>query len=299
MPETQYPTGNVTVEYVNQPNAETPQPMEEVVADAAPPNQEGEVQDNQTAPEVTEGDDPKFAARFAALSRKEKELINRERAFKEQQAQIQAYEKARQSAKQNPLEYLQAAGLTLEEAIQQIIKGDQPPTVEDRVKSVESQIEEYKKQAAEWQKRAQQAKQQQELQQIHNSISEYVGQNSEQFELVHAYNDIDTVWKVIEQTYIETNGQVHLTIEQACQAVEEDLLEQKMNDLKKASNLKKLQKLLTNSEVSTDSKSQEVSKRTISPTLTNNSGVTTNTPKKFKTREESIAEAAKLLKWNE
>lgn len=295
MTDIEYPgTSPVVTELVRTPTDNAPPVTEEVKTEAtaeAPPVVE---------PTETDKEQEKFASRFAALSRKEKELQQRERSFKESQAKLQAYEKALASAKDNPLEYLQAAGLTLEQALEQIINQDKEPTEQDRVQAIEKKIADYENQQKQLAIRAQEYKKQQELSQIHNELSTYVEQNSEQFELVKAYNAIPDVWAVIERTFIETKGQIHLTMEQACQAVEEQILEEKKLEADRLAKIKKLAKQtpLTSAGHVEDSNLNKVSK-TVSPTLTNNSGTTSTVPKKFKTREESLAEAAKLLKWNE
>jgi len=297
MTETNYSAPNQTiVEYITNsaPVAEAPTTTE--TPEEAAPAEETTATTVETAPEPEPEEDPKFASRFAALTKKEREIIQRERAFKEQQAKLQAYEKAMQQAKQNPLEYLQAAGLTLEEALQQIINEGKEPTEQDRLSSVEQKIKDYEEHQRQLQIRAQEYRKQQELATIHKEIESFVEQNEEQYELIKAYNNIDLVWNVIERTYMETGGKVHLTTEQACQAVEEQLLSEKMEELELARKLKKLQAKLA-PEVSAESKQQPVSK-TVSPTLTNSGGtVSTSPPRKFRTKEESLAEAAKLLKW--
>lgn len=255
-----------------------------------PPQEEPKTEEKQ--------EDPKFAARFAALSRKEKELMQRERQFKENQAKLAAYEKALQTAKQNPLEYLQAAGLTLEEALQQIIAQDEPETEQSRLKAIEKKVQEYEEGIRRQREAQMEAQKQYELNQIKQTISQYVDENAETYELIKEYNAIDDVWSVIERTFIETGGKVHLTIEQASKAVEDHLFKEAEQEAQRIARLKKLQKNIQQSS-SVDSvqvsKEEKVSKP--SPTLTNQSVSTSTEPKKFKTREESLAEAAKLLRW--
>lgn len=277
---------------VNMAGASSKTPDTNSKLDATPPPaEEPKVEQNQ--------EDPKFAARFAALSRKEKELIQREKQFKENQAKLAAYEKALQSAKQNPLEYLQAAGLTLEEALQQIIAQDEPITEQTRLKAIEQKIQEYEETVKKQRQTQVEAKKAHELNQIKQTIAAYVDQNAETYELIKEYNAIDDVWSVIEKTFIESKGQIHLTIEQASKAVEDYLFEEAAKEAERIARLKKLQK---NHQLSSPVDSLEVSKEEKvskpSPTLTNQSvSTSTEAPKKFKTREESLAEAAKLLKW--
>ncbi len=154
MTETNYSAPNQTiVEYVNNsaPVAEAPAETTSVETPVATP----ETPETPVAatPETDKPEkDPKLASRFAALTKKEREIIQREKAFKEQQAKLQAYEKALQQAKQNPLEYLQAAGLTLEEALSQIINEGKEPTEQDRLSSIEQKIKDYEEQQKQYTK---------------------------------------------------------------------------------------------------------------------------------------------------
>lgn len=245
-------------------------------------------------------EDPKFSARFAALSRKEKELVQRERAFKENQAKLQAYEKALQTAKQNPLEYLQAAGLTLEEALQQIINsdGDQPVTEAQRLQQIEKKISDYEEQQVVARKQAAEYKKNQELNQIKSNITDYINNNSETYELIKEYNAIDDVWSVIERAFIDSRGQTHLTMEQASQLVEDQLYKEATEEAERIARIKKLNKnqQLTSTEDSIQVSNEE-KVRQPSPTLTNQSATVSTDLKRFKSREESLADAAKLLKW--
>jgi hypothetical protein len=137
-----------------------------------------------------------------------------------------------------------------------------------------------------------------QLSQIKESINKFINENAETYELIKEYNAIDDVWSVIERTFINSKGKTHLTIEQASKAVEDQLFEEANKEAERISRLKKLQK---NPQASSPEDSIEVSKLNKvskpAPTLTNQSVTAPTELKKFKTREESLADAAKLLKW--
>lgn len=286
---------NITESVVAQPT-DNSQPVVEQVESSKQP--EAPVEEVKSVETTKEEDDPKFAARFAALSRKERELLQKEQSIKQSQREYQAYQKAVQDAKNNPVAYLQAAGLTLEEAIQKIINEGKEPTPEEVLKkdvdSIKAEVEAYKKAAQEHQARQQEQRRQAEEQSILGNIKNFVESNPEKYELIMAYNAIPDVWEVIKRTYLETGGKVHLTEEQAAEAVENDLLEQAREEAKRVANLKKLQ---TESNQVKVSNPKEVSK--VSQTLTNQTATTPASPPKRLSREDSIKEAAKLLKWKE
>lgn len=285
---------NITESVVAQPTDNSQPVVEQVESSKQPETPVEEVKPVETKEE----DDPKFAARFAALSRKERELLQKEQSIKQSQREYQAYQKAVQDAKNNPVAYLQAAGLTLEEAIQKIINEGKEPTPEEVLKkdvdSIKAEVEAYKKAAQEHQARQMEQRKQAEEASILNNLKTYVESNPEKYELIMAYNAIPDVWEVIKRTYLETGGKVHLTEEQAAEAVENDLLEQAREEAKRVANLKKLQ---TESNQVKVSNPKEVSK--VSQTLTNQTATTPASPPKRLSREDSIKEAAKLLKWKE
>ena len=305
MTEVVYADSNVVVEQVPMAR-DNPTPIVEVLADngkEAPGTEDAVSIEPATPPEKTpeQLEQEKFASRFAALSKKERDLLQRERSFKENQAKMAAYETAVQKAKENPLAYLQAAGLTLEQALQQIINEGNPPTEVDRVASIEKKIADYEAAQEQLARRNAEYNKQQQLGKIHSQINMFVESNADQFELIREYKAIDTVWQVIERTYMETGGKVHLTQEQACQAVEDQLYEEAKQEAERHARIKKLTKQNSLTSVShvEDSNPRSVSK-TVSPTLTNGTAVADSAPpKRFKTTEESLAAAAKLLKWKE
>lgn len=286
----QTPTNNSSTIVEEMPQTGTPLATSNV--DAAPPEPPVEEEPKE---------DPKFAARFAALSRKEKELIQRERQFKENQAKLQAYEKAVATAKQNPIQYLQAAGLTLEEALQYVINDESPDpnSPEVKLKTIEQKIAAYENEMRVKAQQAQQAQINAQMIEFKNGINKYITDNSEQYELIKEHKAIDDVFNVMYRTWQETNGQVSLTLEQAAQAVEEQLLKEEEENAARLLRVNKLKSkfLPVSSTEGTVKVSNQDKVSKPAPTLTNQSVSATTEPRKFKSREESLAEAAKLLKW--
>jgi hypothetical protein len=243
-------------------------------------------------------EDPKFAARFAALSRKERDLINREKAAKQAQQEHVAFQEQLAVAKKDPIAYLQAAGFTLEQAVQQILAQGEEPTAEQKVaadvEKINAKIKAYEEAQQAAQQRANEVRKEQEESQILTGIKSFVEANEEKYSTIIAYDAISDVWEVIKKTYLETQGKVHLTEEQAAQAVEDHLLEEAKQEAARLKKVKKLQLLTESKQVS-----NPIEVRTVSPTLTNQSATSpVSTPQKLN-REQSLAAAAKLLKWKE
>ncbi len=78
-------------------------------------------------------EDDRIRRGFAALSRKEKALREKEKTFKDAESKLAAIETLRQKALTNPLEVLQEYGLSYEQLTDYILGNEKvAPTPEDR-----------------------------------------------------------------------------------------------------------------------------------------------------------------------
>lgn len=302
-------------------------PVENTVNTAPPPGQDGAKAPEskpEPQPEVKteEKEDPKFSARFAALTRKERELVQKERQMKEVYSKVQNYEKIAQEARTNPIGLLQAAGFKDLEEFLQVVTQDAPPAHEQKLTALENKVLQYEKSIKEAQQRQHEAVKQQQEAQILKGISDFIDQNSEQYELIKEYNAIGDVWNLIERVYIETQGATHLTMEQAATEVEKYYFDRAQEEQKRLARIKKFQpKTPENKQTGTNqivppSKENTVqvahkveteigqpeadSKEwSVAPTLTNTSTSTPNPNSPHLSREQRLALAAAKLKWTE
>lgn len=203
-----------------------------VVESATPtPTPEAVAPETQTSatPESTQEVDS-MAARFAALSKKEKAIVERERQLREQyETKVSAWEKAQQEAKANPVKYLESLGLTLEDVANHVLSNneEQPLSPEElRVKQIEDKLTALEQQRIREQQEAEQAAiaaQQQMIEQTvtgyKNVISQYLSENPDTYELTAQLDSVDLVFDVTEQYYHQT-GKL-LPLDQAVKAVEE------------------------------------------------------------------------------
>lgn len=171
-----------------------------------------------------------LATRFAALSKKEKAIVERERQLREQyESKVAAWEQAQQDAKKNPIKYLESIGLTLEDVANHVLSEntDQPLSPEEmRVKQIEEKLAAMEAQKLKEQEEAQQAAQRAQQEMIEqtvsgykNVITQYLQQNPDTYELTAQLDSVDLVFDVTEQYYNQT-GEL-LPLDQAVQAVEE------------------------------------------------------------------------------
>lgn len=207
------------------------------------------------APEPPKQDD-KFAAKFAALSKKEKQVRQREQAVDRRMAEMEAKFKAQEetlkpfmslkdNASKDPgvlFENLKAAGLTEQQIIERYIL-KQEPTPEEKqtniLQQLQKEIEALKSErsrdiemAKQNEAKSKEQGQQQAKDNYIKYLGEFVAKNADQYELIRNNDSVDLIYDVIEEHYNLTEqengaGQgVILTERDAADRVEEFLLEQ-------------------------------------------------------------------------
>lgn len=256
----------------------------------------------EKSPEQT-AQEEKFAARFAALSRKEKQLRAHEAKLQQQMAELEAKVKALESGKseietykslperlkKEPLKVLEEQGLTFEQLAQMVLNDGKPTQdmiLSEYEKKVMSKIEELESKLAEKEAKEQQDKYDQAIQAFNAQLTDFVS-NSPEYELIKANDAVGLVFDVIEQHHAET-GEI-LPNKDACDAVEEYLLE----EAKKLVEREKVKKLLQPQQ-----QQPVAQKGKASPTLSNAQAAQAS-PKSAAnlSDEESKLAAAQLLKW--
>tara|TARA_R110002020_G_scaffold39030_5_gene116716 strand:+ start:2213 stop:3109 length:897 start_codon:yes stop_codon:yes gene_type:complete len=291
--------------------------LNEVVqnADAAPEGEQldssieyedqGYVADEYGEPQESSNQD-QFASKFAALSRKEKALRDKEldydSKFEEMQKKLEDYESKNKEPevdwqtllRKDPLRALEDIGLGYDK-LTELALNDGKLTPEMQLKSMREDIEgDYKKKFEELETRLNE-KEEKEQEDYYNQvqdnflgeIGDFINQSDETYELIQASNSNELVYDVIEEHYNET-GRV-LDIKEAADAVE-GYLEEEANKLMK---LKKLSSRLNiNPRELEDFESQV--------TLSNNHAaqVVHEDAQRVLSNDESKARAARMLQWD-
>lgn len=248
-----------------------------------------------------------FASKFAALSRKEKDLRQKQQEIEAKYAEYEAWkkeqeEKANQKEpevpleyrlKKNPLDTLAEMGLSYEKLTELALNDGKPTTdmqmdlmrqeLEQKYKSeIEALREEYLKD-----KEAQAEKEyEQTLNKFVNDLTDFVNTN-EQYEFIKANDAVDLVYEVIQDHYNNTNE--ILSNKDAADLVESQLKEEFEKSFEKLGS-----KLgYTKAQQAREAAAQ-------SPTLSNSqtSHVSTHGTKHL-SEEESKAAAAQLIKWTD
>lgn len=259
--------------------------------------------------EAKKEEDSKFASKFAALSRKEKAIREREsqiearlKEFEEKEQRLQQLESLEEQILRNPIKWLDEKGVDFE-ALTQMQLNDLNPTPEmlyERLeKKFESQLEEKTKALREQYLKEKEEEAERKYEQTINSfmeeIADHVNSAEDEYELIKANDSVQAVYDVIEQYHAKT-GKI-LEVKEAADYVESHLYEEAQKLLK----LKKLQAMRDKQEAETTKKVDgiEQNKKT-GVTLSNSQ--TTQVPSetsRLLSRDESLAEAAKRLQWND
>jgi len=257
----------------------------------------------EEAPEESSNQD-QFASKFAALSRKEKALRERESEyeskFEEMERRLADYETKNQEPevdwehmlRNNPLKALEEAGLGYDK-LTELALNDGKLTPDMQLAAMRQELEnDYKQKFEELEDRLNQKEQLEQdtyydsvQQNFQDEIGNVVQQNPEKFELIAASEADGLVYDVIEEHYNET-GRV-LDIEEAADAVE-SYLEEEANKLMK---LKKISNRLGIDPLELEAMEQV--------TLSNDHSAQVNYEgaNRMLSNDESRARSAKMLQW--
>ena len=267
---------------------------------------EGQPEAEVPKAEVASAQEEKFAAKFAALSRKEKAIRQREvqlnqqmqelqqrlQQIEEQNKQVESYKQIPDRLKKEPLKVLNESGLTFEQLAEMVMNDGKPTqdmVLNEYEKKFMSKVQELEKKLADKEAKEQEDKYNQAIAQFQGQLTDFVAK-TEDYELIRANDSVDLVYQVIEEHFNET-GEI-LSNKEACDAVEEYLLE----EAKKLVDREKVKKLL---QPQTPSKSAAIPGKS-SPTLSNAAAAqATKSAARLLSDEESKAEAAKLIRWDD
>lgn len=248
-----------------------------------------------------------LAPKFAALTRKEKAIRQYEAQVKAKEAELQkrlaeiegkskeiegSQKSFEEQFKANPLKALKERGITLEQLMEMQLN-DENPTVDMKLERMKqeleskalSEVEQLKKMLKEKEEAEAQMKYEKAVEGYKNELANFVKANADTYELIVANNATDLMFEVAKE-YYDSTGKT-LEIEEVAKAVEAHLEE----EAKKIFELKKFKQT---------SQKPEANSMKTAPTLSNTAAATVpqNGIKKL-SNEESLREAAKLIRWQD
>jgi hypothetical protein len=265
---------------------------------------EGESQEVEEVREQ-EGEDDQFSRKFAALSRREKDIRAKEADYEYRMSELEERLQELQNPpeepqapieerlRRNPFETLEEMGLGYDK-LTELALNDGKLTPEMQMKLMREELEHgYKSKFEELEERLSQKEQEEEYNKYESietnfkqEIDSFVN-GKDEFELINANGASDLVYDVIEEHYNDT-GRV-LNMDEAAEAVESYL----EDELEKLMSLGKVKSKFS-------PRQEQVFKRQPSPTLSNaHSAQAYQRADRQLSNEESVREAAKLIRWDD
>lgn len=262
-----------------------------------------EVESSLEAAHEPERDD--FSRKFAALSRREKEIRAKEAEYDQRIADLEHQFSAREPQKepeipfdvqlrQNPLKALESVGLSYDK-LTELALNDGKLTPEMQMKLMREELEtDYKSKFEDLENRLVEKEQSLEEQRYEDTktgfqheIESFVNSSGEEYELIRANEANDVVYDVIEEHYNET-GKI-LDIKEAAEAVESYLEEE-------TSKLLKLGKVRSKFNIGNN---EQEPQRQSQVTLSNaHSAQANERVARELSNEESKRAMAEMLKWD-
>lgn len=248
----------------------------------------------------------KFGPKFAALSKKEKEIKRlqmeikqKEQMLSEKEKTYKTWEEKKSKARENPLDYLNDANLTYDDLTQYYLNGKKP-TAETKVGVLETKIDQLEKKLQEKLQEEENLKKQTKVTEYKGSIKTFIKSNAGKFEALSEIDEgADVVYNLIDQHYQETENE--LEFEEACEKAEAYLEEWGTEQLSKMLKIKKFKakiKTLLGSEEEPPKAEVKPTSNEKKPTLTNE--LSQNLPsrsEKAMSDRERLKKAAELIKF--
>lgn len=222
------------------------------------------------APEAKPAD-PTLDARLANLSKREREIQQQMAQLKQEKQNLVPKNELADLWKSNRGKLRELLGASPDE-----LPDPKAPEADDPIKSLKQELEDMKRAREE-------ETQQKAIQEVKSQIASVVSQDKDAYELIHAFDASEMVFDLVLDHYREHQEQ--LDYAEAAKQVEAYLEDQ----IKKASSTKKISSLFQPSQPQG---------KELAPTLTGSmvSSPVSGSQRKL-SPEESIAEAAKLIKW--
>jgi hypothetical protein len=258
--------------------------------------------DAPAKPEAPKKEEVDFGARFAALTRKERELLRKEQSLKESAARAEAYERERGEVRKDPAKALtflkDHLGLTYQE-LTDLVLNDGKPSLDQQVRLLQQQLEADKAEREKAQKEGAEAAAKAAIDSHKDAIRRHVDTAGDTYELIRENEAFDDVFDTIEAYWHE--HQTILPIDQACAAVEKWLEERarKLLGLKRFAAPPSAPPPSQDKPTPADAKTPPASPSSTTTTLTN--GAAASAPPvesgHWLDDDESKRRAAALIRW--
>ena len=242
-----------------------------------------------------------FSSKFAALSRKERDLLQRERAFKERESRLSKYEEVEKHKSQNPMAVLETYGITFEQLLDHQLKETASPE-DKKYNTLEETVRQLKAKLDEEEERKKQDGINKEIDTFRQSITKALDGDNETFALIKSTGSESAVFDAVREAIMQdpesyqTRADAEALIPQMAAAIEKQLEETlgKVKELPKVRRLLGIEEIAAKAVSDTQTQAKDIAAPEV--TLTNKPAVPTGTQGTGRlSQEESKRNAAKLL----
>ena len=238
----------------------------------------------------------RLSSRMAYLARRERALFERERALKESLGKYKEYETLDKTITENPLDFMEKKGWDYNRITQKVLETG-PLTTEQKLEMLEKKLADRELQQTQEAEQRRVAEQQQRESQALDAYKDQIRKAAEagadKYDFVNSFEGHELVLEIAEQYYNKFKKVIRPedALDEAEKILEEKYLPSllKSNKLRSQFGVKKAE-------------TPDPQAPTGSVTLTNKTTASPSaftTERRFKSADESLAEAAKLLKWND
>jgi len=240
-----------------------------------------------------EASQPEFAEQFARLAKKERQM--REQQAR-QEARIREYEERLSeyaSLEKDPLPLLEKRGWNLDKLLERAATGEAPkPTTEDKVSELKKKLDALELGKKEAEEQAKSHAERRAIAEYKAKIQQTVDSAPDQYEAINKLKAYDMVFATAEEIFQES-GEIP-DIVKVAEAVEKHLVMQ----LEKAFELKKFgDRLQPKAGLPPETSKAQETKASATTLTAQTTGVTKPPQGKLLPREQSLAEAAKNIRW--
>jgi hypothetical protein len=254
----------------------------------------------EEVPLEVKGDD-KFASKFAALTRKEKQIREYQNSLKAKEQQLaakdQEYNKLIELREKDPKKFLEAVGLSVDDLVNLYLDNQvaaevdtKPVNVDPALKALQDKIEQLENQTIEKEKQALKKQEEAVINGFKQEINTFLESDQANYELILSNKLEHEVFNLIEQHYAETKK--ILDVKEAADMVEDYLFQ----EAQKLLNLNKIKSKVGLNQAAKPS-NDGMSESNFTLTNTQASSRPTNTGDLLSDRE-SIEKLSQLLKWD-
>jgi len=279
------------------PAPEPKEPIEGEVAEDPEGDEPNPKDFEKNVEEKKAKDEEQSSARFAALAKREKQVVEMERTIKESEEKIKYFNENFERITNSPKALIEELGYKdlnsfVTAALDEMDGKEVQKTPEQLMKEMEAKNEERwnkleteKEEQQRLQKEAQEAHSQKIIEKAKKDITEFVstGDNLQKYELINAYSTFDSIYEAIEAEH-EESGRI-MSIEEAADRVEE-IIEA---EVKKAMGTSKVKSLI--GEPKPTKKSMSLSNKSVS-----GAGTAAKEYEPLLSKEESMKRAAAKLR---